>query len=321
MKARAVGSTPQHLTSVAVVLNPRSAGGRTGGVWPRVHARLEEVCGALSVFETQAPGHAIELTGQALAAGHRTLIAVGGDGTLNEVVNGILNAEVGDRDVVLGLIPQGTGSDFRRTAGIPLAEGEAIEVIRRGRTARVDAMRVAYRTPEGDTRTRYAINLTSFGMGGRVAARVNRSRKPAGARVAFLTATAVTAAGFAGDSVAITLDGDDGSRRFDMVITNVAVGNGQYHGSGMHVCPRARLDDGLLDVTIIEHLSLLEIARNFRLLFNGRIYDHPKIHHHLARRLVADSESDAAIEIDGEALGYLPVEVTALPGAVRMLFP
>ena len=317
--ARPVGS---HLARVGVILNPRSASGRTARVWPHLRSRLETMCESLALFETQSQGHAIQLTQQALADGCRTIVAVGGDGTLNEVVNGIIGSNRG-KDVVLGLVPHGTSSDFRKSAGIPSTEAEAVAVIRQGKTIPIDAMRVAYRAFEGDTRVRHAINLTSFGMGGRVAARVNRSSKVAGAKLAFLTATAVTAAGFSGDSVAITLNGtaDEDGQRLDRVITNVAVGNGRYHGAGMQVCPRAVLDDGLLDVTIIEYLSLWEIARNARVLFNGRIYEHPRVHHHRARKIVAESDCDSAVEIDGEPLGYLPLEIDALPESLRLLVP
>ena len=269
-------------------------------------------------MQTDSPGHAIGLSGEAVRSGYNTIIAVGGDGTLNETVNGILAQGVTDSIVTLGLIPQGTGSDFRRTAKLPLDEDEAVQIIEKGETALFDAMRVIYRDTRGDEGIRYAVNVTSFGMGGAVAERANRSSKPFGGRVAFLWATAVTGLGFSGDNVSIQTDDGDWQ---DARITNVAIGNGQYHGAGMHVCPRAVPVDGLLDVTIIEQMSLLEIALNVRVLFNGRIYDHPKIHHSRVRKLVARSPDTVRIEIDGEPLGHLPIEITILPAALRMFVP
>ena len=304
--------------SVAVIVNPQSANGKTGRNWGRIQAKLALACPRIDVMQTESAGHAIELYRKAVRSGYSTIIIVGGDGTLNETVNGILSEGTPNATVTLGLIPQGTGSDFRRTVNLPLSEDEAIGVIDRGETAVLDAMRVVFQDTTGANRTRYALNITSFGMGGAVAERANRSSKPLGGRAAFLTATAVTGLGFRGNDVSIQADGGEW-RKFR--ITNVAVGNGQYHGAGMHICPRAIPNDGFLDVTLIEQLSLLEVIRNSRILFNGQIYDHPKIHHSRVKQLAAKSPHTTRIEIDGEPLGQLPLKITILPTAIRMFVP
>lgn len=304
-------------TTVAVIVNPQSAGGRTLTAWKRIENKLTLALPRFDVLETGYSGHGIVLASEAVRSGYGRVVAVGGDGTLNEVINGILS-EDRHGNVAVGLIPQGTGSDFRRAVRLPLDEDEAIQVIDRGRTAMLDAMHVLYHEPDGTERTRYGLNVTSFGLGGAVADRVRRSSKPLGGTVAFLVATAFTAVAFKGNDV--SFQEDDGEWR-DVRITNIAVGNGQYHGAGMCVCPGARPDDGLLDVTVIEKLSVLEIVRNMRLLFNGRIYDHPKIQHSRTTQLVARSVQLSAIEIDGEPLGHLPLTITILPSAVRFIMP
>ena len=306
-------------TSVATIVNPNSASGKTGRSWKRIHGRLEQVCGPVTVYETKAPGHAIELAAEAIDSGHRTLIVVGGDGTVNEVVNGILlKDESPASGITVGLIPQGTGSDLRRALRVPLDEKAAVETLQSGTAASLDVMKVIYRRPDGTDATRYSVNLTSFGMGGAVAARANRSSNPLGGTVTFLVATAVTTLGFGGNRVSIELDEDELK---DVLITNVAVGNGQYHGAGMMICPRAVIDDGLLDVTVVEKMSLWEITRSIRMLYDGTIYDHPKVHFRRTKHLVATSEEPSSIEIDGEPLGHLPLEITVLPGALRMIVP
>jgi diacylglycerol kinase family enzyme len=182
----------------------------------------------------------------------------------------------------------------------------------------IDVMKVRYATPEGKRADRYAVNVTSFGMGGTVAERVNRSSKPLGAVFAFLAATLQTALTFSGKEVLLRVDD---SKTLNVKITNVAVGNGQYHGAGMWICPGAIIDDGHLDVTVVKHLGLPELVRNIPVLYNGGILSHPKVESYRVKNLVAESDQTVLLEIDGEALGRLPVEISVVPSAIRAFFP
>lgn len=302
----------------AIVMNPRSAGGRTAHAWRRIRPLLEAACGPVTAFETASPGHGIRLTADAIQSGFSRILAIGGDGTLNEVVNGVLEARAGPRTHI-GLIPQGTGSDFRRTLGLPLDESAAIDIVRSGKTQALDAMKVSYNLPDGTAASRFAINVTSFGMGGRVARRANRSAKPLGGKITFLIATLATALDYRGDRVSIRLDDVNEP---EVEITNVAVGNGQYHGAGMWICPRGVVDDGLLDVTLIRKLSFWELLTSGRYLFNGRVYEHPKVVFHRTKTLEARTlDGKSAIEIDGEPVGCLPIRIEVLPRALRMIVP
>ena len=313
------GTTRRVPDPVAVIVNPQSASGRTRQAWPDIRARLEEAIGAVEVCETEAPAHAIEISRSLIQQGFRTVIAVGGDGTIHEVVNGFFPRGGGmASDVVLGIIPRGTGSDLRRTLSIPLDEQEAIDVIRTCHTRGIDVAEVRYQGRDGQSAIGYSINITSFGMGGTVAARANKSSKMLGGRLSFLMATSITTLTFPGSVIRLQLDGQE-ARRIE--ISNVAVGNGQYHGAGMWICPRAELDDGLLDVTVIHRMSKVEVLRNLRSLYNGRIYGHPKVEFHRARRLEAKAEAPTLIEIDGEPLGELPLEISVHPLAVRVCVP
>lgn len=304
---------------VAVIVNPRSANGRTARTWATLRSQVEAALGRIQVSETRAPQHATELTRSVLRQDCRTLIVVGGDGTINEAVNGFFEGDsLIAPEAVLGLIPQGSGSDFRRTLAIPLQEKAALEIIRRGAVKKIDVIRAGFQTLEGRPCVRYGVNILSFGMGGAVAARANRSSKILGGRLSFQLATLLTTLSFRGNRVSLRLEG----REFgEIKISNIAAGNGQYHGGGMWVCPRAVVDDGLLDVTIIRYFSPLEVLRNFPILYNGRLYEHPKVDFHRAARLEATAMEPTLIEVDGEPAGRLPLELSVLPRTLAVYVP
>src|SRR5207247_1909419 len=212
------------------------------------------------------------------------------------------------RDATLTIVPQGTGSDFCRI----------LNQQHSGEKRMVDLMKVRYTATDGTSRVRYSINVTSFGMGAVVAERVNRSSKPLGGIIAFLGATLQTALNFSGNTVTLQLDN---SKTIEAKVTNVAVGNGQYHGAGMWICPGAIIDDGLLDLTVIRYLSLPELVKSVPTLYSGGIYSHPNVESHRVKHLEAESEEPVLIEIDGEAVGRLPIEISMVPKAVRVSMP
>jgi diacylglycerol kinase (ATP) len=297
--------------STVAILNPKSGSGKSAA---RTHLPQN-----VEVLETKHAGHAIELTRGALRKGARTIVAIGGDGTINEVINGFFDGtELVADDAVLAIIPHGTGSDLRRTIKLPADEKDAADLIGHGTPRPVDVARVQYTTMDGKVATRYSINLTSFGMGGAVAARASRSFKGLGGQVSFLLATLTTALQYRGKEVRLQLDDRD---TIDAVVLNVAVGNGQFHGGGMWVCPGASLTDGLLDVTVIRAMSLPRLVVSLPMLYNGSIYRHPKVTSHPAKRIVATASETTLIEIDGEPLGRLPIEITVVPAALRILMP
>ena len=238
-------------------------------------------------------------------------MAVGGDGTINEVVNGFFEEEqLIATDAELAVIAKGTGSDFSRSLN---------RAVPRGERRLIDVMKVRYTAIDGvRCPSRYSINVTSFGIGGEVAARVNRPAKSFGGRMAYLAGMLRTALSYSGKLVTIELNN---SQTIEERIFNVAVGNGQYQGAGMRVCPGAILDDGLLDVTVIRDISLRELATGLGQLYGGGIYSHPKVQAYRVNRLSAASKESVFVEIDGESVGKLPIEISILPKAIRVWMP
>lgn len=304
----------------AVIVNPKSAGGRTGRVWTSLAKRIEARLGLLTIRFTERGGHATALARELLTAGYDRIIAVGGDGTVNEVANGfVLDGRPIRPDAAMALLPLGTGSDFQRTLGIPSAPEAAIDYLVTGVPVEIDLGRITFRAYDGSTVTRCFANLTSFGMGGEVASRAKNSFAVFGGKAAFLWATLVTFFKYRAKSVRIRLD--DAPEQHAFSILNIAVGNGRFHGGGMHVCPRASISDGLLEVTVIDDLGMFTLVRDLHVLYSDDLYRHPKTRHFRARKLIAESDDITRIEVDGEALGTLPLEITVLPKAMRVLAP
>jgi diacylglycerol kinase (ATP) len=300
-------------TAITAIVNPAAGHGKALEAWAKVRAHLK--C-AVETVRTEGPGHATRLAAQALAQSADTIVAVGGDGTINEVVNGFFEQDrlISNR-ASLAIVPHGTGSDFIKMLQLPPDAETAAAVIQAKNHRLLDLMKVRYTKLDGTPASRYAINITSFGMGAAVASRVNRSSKIFGRKMSFVLATVRTAMAFSGSSVSMCFDN---SKTIHAEVTNVAVGNGKYQGAGMLSCPRAAIDDGVLDVTVVEFLPALQLLRNLPLLYNGKIYSHPKIQFHRVQSVRADSKKNVLVEVDGETVGRLPVEISIMPQALRM---
>ena len=300
------------------IVNPKAAGGQAARRWTKIARLLNERLGPVDSRFTQRRGEAIELTGQALHDGYDLIIAVGGDGTANEIVNGFFHdGRLARPTARLGFIPIGTGGDLQRTLQVPLDPEQAVEVLAQGCPLEIDIARARLAGYQGAPIDRYFINLLSFGMGGDVSVRAKSFPRWFGGKTAFLGATLLVFLNFKGKHVRLALDGAPQPEGF--FITNIAIGNGRYHGGGMHPCPRAVMNDGWLEVTTIDRLGMFELLRDLPVLYCDDIYRHPKVRHFRARRIRAESEEVTRIEVDGEALGTLPLEIEVLPERLSVL--
>jgi YegS/Rv2252/BmrU family lipid kinase len=305
-------------SKVAAIVNPCAAGGETARRWPELESLLERSLGPVTARFTQAPGAGMAIARELLREGYDLLIAVGGDGTINEVANGFFEHERIIRpEARLGILPLGTGGDFRRTLNIPLDPREAVAILAEGLPLLIDVGKVSFQGKNSALESRYFVNMVSFGMGGHVAARANNSLRPFGGKAAFLWATLVTFLSYRGRRVKLRVA--SGANEIESLITNVAIGNGQFHGGGMRPCPTAKLNDGLLDVTIIDYAGALELISSLPVLYSGQIYKHPRVRHLRTIQLAAESVTETRIEVDGEALGALPIKVSLLPRQLPVL--
>ncbi len=301
------------------VLNPQAGGGRGLRRRAELERLLAEKLERPEMLFTERPNHATELTRKALAAGADLVIAIGGDGTVNEVVNGFFDdGQAVNPTAALAVIPIGTGGDFQRTARLPKDIREAVSLIAGGSRWPVDVAKLRLTGHDGQPVERWFANMASFGMGGEVSIHAkNNFLTNVSGKAAFLWATLAVFLHYAGKTVRLTLDGKRPAE--DFTVTNVAIGNGEYHGGGMHPCPRARLDSGALEVTVIDRLTMYEFIRNIPVLYSDDIYQHPKARRFCAGHIAAVSDETVCVEVDGEALGRLPLEARIVPAAIDLI--
>jgi YegS/Rv2252/BmrU family lipid kinase len=298
-----------------VIVNPAAAAGATGRRWDRIAKLLRSSLGNFEHAVTQAPGDATTLSLAALRAGTEMVVAVGGDGTLNEVVGGFFDSGAPVvPDAVLGVVALGTGCDFGRTIGPADLESACARLGGR-KTRLIDVGLARFTAHDGAPAMRIFINVVSFGVGGLVASLVSPRLKALSGPLAFTLATLRALAVYRDRTVVLKFD--DMPPR-SLAITNCAFGNGRFFGAGMQVAPAAQLDDGELDVTIWSGFGLMDFIRKRHTLFDGSHVREPGAQVLRTRRAIATSESTVLLELDGESVGTLPLQLEVLPGALRL---
>ena len=307
-----------------VIVNPTSANGATGSSWAQLASDLSSQFGPFRNIFTDKPGDAMHFAAQACRKGTDLIIACGGDGTISEVANGILNS---GKDVELGILPSGTGGDFRRTLEIPSQARTAARILRTGQTRRIDVGRVSFIDNDGKETTRYFLGVASCGMSTKVIERVKRegsdwlpSNTPQwlGGRVSFGASLIQTAMRSEATNIVVKLD--DAHERH-LAVVNFCVANARYFGGGMKIAPDAKLCDGKLDVISVGDLSVLKIMMSAPRLYLGSHLSMSEVSHTLAKKVVvraANRDDEIALEIDGELPGRLPATFQIIPQALRV---
>ena len=297
-----------------VIVNPASAGGATRRRWSRLAPELRRALGPFEHAFTTGPHQATTLARRAIEARFEMIVAVGGDGTVSEIVGGFFD---GVRPVapgvVLGIAPQGTGGDLARTLGMRGFE-DACGRLGGDLTLAADVGHARFVGHDGRPAERVFLNAASFGCSGVVTGALSASSKRLGS-LAFALATARALVGYRDQPVSLALDGSPAET---LTITTCAVCNGGFFGGGMQVAPNARLDDGWLDVTIWAGFGLAEFVRHRRALYDGSHVRLPGTRLARTRSLAATSPEDVLLELDGESVGRLPLNVELFPGALRL---
>jgi YegS/Rv2252/BmrU family lipid kinase len=290
------------------IANPRAGGGRVERGWVRLAGTIRSLFGEFDVRFTRAPGDATAIARTLVEAGQERLIVIGGDGTLNEVVNGCM---VEGRSPTVIPFPVGTGGDFGRSIG--LAGGWSKDAVPRERMVDVGRVELA-------TGTHYFINICSFGASGIVVDTVNRSSKRYGGKVAFFLGTMRSLVSYQNQPVSLRLDGQD---IFTGRVNTVVVANGQYFGGSMRVAPGAAVDDGLFDVVVMGDTTRREVLAQGLRIYAGTHVELPKVQVFRGQQLEATplGKTPVLIDLDGEQPGRLPARFQILPARLRIVTP
>jgi diacylglycerol kinase (ATP) len=304
-----------------IIVNPKSQGGRLGKRW----AELADTIARAFPFDdvmTKGPGDATHLARTALEHGAERIVAIGGDGTVNEVVNGFFDPAGTPiaPDASFALIPFGTGGDFRRTFHLPTEIEEAAQVIAANHRKKIDVGRLEFTATTGERASRMFANIASFGVSGVVDRMVNESGKKLG-RLSFLWATAKATWSYKNQRVQLVFDGRD---RVEATINTVAIANGKYFGGAMKVAPNAEPDDGQFDVISLGDFGFGDVLASGRRLYQGSHLAMAKVSTRRAKVVEAEPIDPAGIvelDIDGESPGRLPARFEILPGALWFVTP
>jgi len=306
-----------------VIVNPKSASGATRDRWSAMASDIRTHFGPFNVAFTKARGHGSEIAKRAVENGQKLVIACGGDGTINEVANGIIES---GGDAELGILPSGTGGDFRRSLNLPHGTREAARALKNAETKAIDVGRVTFYDHDDQEVTRSFLNVSSVGLAASIIERVKTTNYANWLPVASLRGKASFAISTLQEVIGIEhatlrVRVDDGEE-YALSSVNFCIANARYFGGGMMIAPEAKLDDGYFDIVNIGDLSTLKILLKAHTLYRGTHVALPEVKTRLAKRVeIRADNADVHLEIDGELPGKLPAVYEIVPKALKIRIP
>ncbi len=303
-------------SSWITIVNRTAGSGKTEKEWPRISQLLDQYQIPFEPHFTNRRLHASVIARNKIMEGYSKIIVVGGDGTMNEVINGVFaQGRLQTTEVMLGMISVGTGNDWARMFNIPPDYEGAIQTIKQQKTFIQDAGLVSYRK-NGKEWKRYFINIAGMGFGAKVVERSNRMKEKgkSGPWLYFYNML-LSLVRYKAQKADIEIDGTSYARK----IFSLNVGIGKYNGGGMIPLPHAVANDGLYSITLIKKVGKLNLLVNIKRLYNGSIAKHSKVETYMAKSIQIDSSPRLKVETDGETLGHGPVSFQIIPRSVRII--
>lgn len=296
-----------------VIVNPVAGAYSTRRKWPRIGRLLRHIGLSFDFEYTEGPGHAIELARAATIDGYPYLVAVGGDGTVNEVANGILSVD-SLANTALGVIGTGTGSDFVRSVGIPRDLALACSSLVSSKRLEIDVGVVEYQR-NGKLEQRFFVNAAGVGFDATVVETTERLPKYFGGTIPYVFGLLRSLVGYRNKPVTLGV----GDRVEEARILSVVVANGCYFGGGMRMAPQAELVDSLLDVVIVGDMGKFELLKALPTVYNGTHINHPKVRMAKATKVTVKSREHILVHADGELLGEVPATFWLKPAALSLI--
>ena len=297
-----------------LIVNLNAAKGKAEKKWPLIESAFKEQNMDFDYYFTEKKGHAISLTSELAQTGKRNFVAVGGDGLLNEVINGICSIDpIPLHEFVVATIPVGTGCDWARNHRIPSNIKAAVSLLKNPVLLKHDVGKAVL----DQHHSRYFINIAGLAFDAFVVQQTDKL-KAKGRLGNFIYLYGLLKSLHKYPSAAFGFTIGEEERRGPYFCMNVGIC--KYSGGGMLLVPKAVHNDALFDVTVIEKMSLLEVIFNIRYLFNGKIYDHKKITHYRTREIsIFPIENDIPLELDGELIGNIPVSFEMLKEQITVV--
>jgi len=302
---------------VIFIVNPNSANGATRARFAQIQPELGGIFPDMRIAMTEAPGHATELARHAVESGYDAIVACGGDGTLNEVVAGLHLSGRPDA-VMLGMIPSGTGGDFRKTSGFPRETADTLRYLSSFRERRIDYGLLEYRNLDGTPGRRPFINIASIGISGVTDDFVNHTTKRLGGKASFMIGSFRGIMSYRNVGMTVIVDGETVHKGPTSLVT---MANGRFFGGGMMMAPDAELDDGLFSVVVLGDMGKVEFLMLAGDIYKGTHVGHPKCVVASGKIVEVLVEDRALIDLDGEMPGMGPVRATVIPSAIRLMVP
>jgi diacylglycerol kinase (ATP) len=299
------------------LVNPSSSGGRTATLWGEIRDEVRTRLGGLEELTTTCAGDATRLARQIISTDTELIIIGGGDGTINEVVNGLFdeNDKLINPEIKIGILSAGRGCDFIKSAGLPSDYREAVDVLIQPTFKKIDIGCALFKDEFGREQKRYFANVVTAGLGGEVAKMANSLPKFLPPELAYFYSVASRFVTSRPQFMNVYVDDQD---IFDGPCVNVFIANGGYSGAGMCWAPMAKLDDGKFEVIVVEPISKLNILMSAHKLYDGSFISMSGVHHFQGEKVTIKTNDDVFLEMDGEQPGVAPAAFTLLPQVLNL---
>ena len=308
----------KHVDKWIVLVNPHAGTGKGKKDWNKINEHFSQSTIKFEAFHTKHREHALALTSKFIKKGYRKFIVAGGDGTLNEVVNGIfIQKNIPTEEFLVAMIPVGTGNDWCRMFNIPFDYENAVKTIQKGRVFQQDIGKVSFY--QGDAKKqRFFINVAGMGYDAIVAAKTNKDKERGrGGILVYLKNLLSSLLFYKFSEVKMMSDGD--KKSCSCKVFSISVGICKYNGGGMMQLPNAVADDGLLDITLIKKIGRFTVIQQIKNLYDGSFIKHPKVETLRATHIQIKSNPKINLEVDGESLGHSPFHFEIFPRSLKVL--